>query len=107
MTLEKAVNQMIATAYEEPLMDVRQRLFETFYYYGFNALMVGKDTDATAPNIVVFDNGKFANIYILDESDFTKEALAAFKKKADSFSWEHDASAHFVPYHYGRDKSAA
>ena len=93
----KTVQQLLTETLQSTAAEFQTKLTNVFRQNGYQALMVGHGRlRAEEPHVVVFENPKYAVIYLLSDPALNDAEFEVFERKARSFAWEHDAAAYFV-----------
>ena len=93
----KTVESVLRAALRAKADNFRLNLAEHFRKEGFPALSVGREAlQPDRPAVVVFEDPKYAVVYLFTEAFMNDAEFEAFRAEARAFAWSHDAAAYFV-----------
>lgn len=93
----KTVETVLRAALRSRVDDFRLNLADHFRRAGFSALSVGGAApQPDRPTVVVFEDPRYAVVYLFTEPHMNDAEFEAFRAEARAFAWDHDAAAYFV-----------
>lgn len=95
---KKVLETVLRNTLNATAAEFRLKLLERCSEEGYQALSPGAGLQVTAPQLVLFRDPLYAVVYLLSDPEMTDPEFEVFKKKAQSFAWEHDAAAYFVHF---------
>ncbi|MBR5753618.1 MAG: hypothetical protein IKX83_03955 [Clostridia bacterium] len=93
---QKTVEAILRSALSSRVDDFRMRLVSLFRSNGFPAYAVGKEPAPDTPSVVVFEEPRYAVIYLFQDRAMNDAEFEVFRAEARAFAWKHDAAAYFV-----------